>query len=52
MPGVKVGEGSWIGPNIAISKEIPPRVLVTSQQKLVYTDITSAPSKEKVKRRE
>ncbi|MGC8961093.1 MAG: bifunctional sugar-1-phosphate nucleotidylyltransferase/acetyltransferase, partial [Candidatus Bathyarchaeia archaeon] len=36
MPGIKIGCGSWIGPGAVVSKDVPPRVFVTSEQKLKY----------------
>jgi bifunctional UDP-N-acetylglucosamine pyrophosphorylase/glucosamine-1-phosphate N-acetyltransferase len=34
MPGVKVGCCSWIGPNIAVYRDVPSRVLLTLQQEI------------------
>jgi bifunctional UDP-N-acetylglucosamine pyrophosphorylase/glucosamine-1-phosphate N-acetyltransferase len=40
MPGVKIGEGAWIGPNIAVSKSIPSKVYVYFKQELRISKLT------------
>lgn len=34
FPGVKVGEESWIGPHVALDRDVPPRTLVTLKSTL------------------
>jgi bifunctional UDP-N-acetylglucosamine pyrophosphorylase/glucosamine-1-phosphate N-acetyltransferase len=36
MPGVKIGPRSWIGPVIAVSRDIPPDTMVLGVQSLVF----------------
>ncbi|MBM5805413.1 MAG: glucose-1-phosphate thymidylyltransferase [Candidatus Verstraetearchaeota archaeon] len=31
FPGVKVGSGSWIGPHVPLSEDVPPQTLVTAK---------------------
>ncbi|MEM2123145.1 MAG: sugar phosphate nucleotidyltransferase [Candidatus Bathyarchaeia archaeon] len=39
MPGVKIGYGSWIGPGTVVSEDVPPRTLMSSEQKLKYVGL-------------
>ena len=34
MPGVKVGNDSWIGPNVMVSRDLPPKSVVLLKQDL------------------
>lgn len=34
MPGVKVGNDSWIGPNVLVSRDLPPRSITLLKQEL------------------
>jgi len=34
FPGVKVGEQSWIGPHVALDRDVPPNTLVTLKSSL------------------
>ena len=28
MPGVKIGNGSWVGPNVMVVRDLPPKSVV------------------------
>jgi bifunctional UDP-N-acetylglucosamine pyrophosphorylase/glucosamine-1-phosphate N-acetyltransferase len=32
MPGVKVGNGSWVGPNVMVQRDLPPKSVVLLKQ--------------------
>jgi acetyltransferase-like isoleucine patch superfamily enzyme len=32
MPGVKVGNDSWIGPNVIVSRDLPPKSITLLKQ--------------------
>jgi bifunctional UDP-N-acetylglucosamine pyrophosphorylase/glucosamine-1-phosphate N-acetyltransferase len=32
MPGVKVGSGSWVGPNVLVQRDLPPNSVVLLKQ--------------------
>ena len=34
MPGVKIGYNSWIGPNIVVSRDVPPNTVMILQQQI------------------
>ncbi len=34
MPGVKIGNGSWIGPNVVVQRDVPPKTVVLLKQEL------------------
>ncbi|MFB3888308.1 MAG: bifunctional sugar-1-phosphate nucleotidylyltransferase/acetyltransferase [Candidatus Bathyarchaeia archaeon] len=34
MPGVKVGNDSWVGPNVMVERDVPPNTVVTLRQSL------------------
>jgi UDP-N-acetylglucosamine diphosphorylase/glucosamine-1-phosphate N-acetyltransferase len=34
MPGVKVGNDSWVGPNVLVSRDLPPKSVVLLKQEL------------------
>lgn len=40
MPGVKVGNGSWIGPNVTIYRDVPPHTRILTKEKHQQYDIT------------
>ncbi len=42
MPGVKVGPRSWIGPVIAVTRDIPPDTMVLATQNLVFKPLREA----------
>jgi acetyltransferase-like isoleucine patch superfamily enzyme len=32
MPGVKVGNGSWVGPNLMVEQDLPPNTITLLKQ--------------------
>ena len=32
MPGIKVGNDSWIGPNVIVNRDVPPKTIVLLKQ--------------------
>jgi len=36
MPGVKIGEGSWIGPSVTVYRDLPPRTFLVQKQELEH----------------
>jgi bifunctional UDP-N-acetylglucosamine pyrophosphorylase/glucosamine-1-phosphate N-acetyltransferase len=38
MPGVKVGNGSWVGPNVMVQRDLPPKSVVLLKQNVNMRD--------------
>lgn len=41
MPGVKVGNDSWIGPNVLVQRDLPPKSIVLLKQDVEKKELTS-----------